>query len=171
MPLNFVEPAASNSRVYGGLPPQLKAKLATQKLTENSHHDGIKPDTFVTNARLSTFYDVLTTNVDNTGALFVSSFEAKAYPIAGVQWHPEKNNFEWSLALGPDAIPHGADASAVSQYMANYVVSAARRSSHKFATVAEEAAALMYNYPAVPDPHGYFSQIYMFHRPPPPPQL
>ena len=90
--------------------------------------------------------------------------------FAGVQWHPEKNNFEWGTALGPEAIPHGADATAVSQYMANYVVSAARRSAHKFGTAKEENAALIYNYPAVPDPAGYFSQIYMFQRPPSQPQ-
>ena len=89
MPLDFVEPAASGSRLYGGLTPQLKEKLATQKLTENSHHDGIKPETFSTNARLSKFYTVLSTNVDTTGAPFVSSFEAKAYPFAGMHLPPE----------------------------------------------------------------------------------
>jgi len=169
LPLDFVEPAASTSYLYGGLPVELKQKLATSKLTENSHHDGIKPATFQSNGRLAAFYDVLSTNVDGRGTPFVSSMEAKAYPIAGVQWHPEKNSFEWGTSLGPKAIPHGADATAVAQYMANVVVDQARRSSHTFPSTDEEAAALIYNYAAVPDPNGYYSQVYLFRRPPLPP--
>jgi len=170
LPLDFVEPAASMSALYGGLPTELKRKLATENLTENSHHDGLKPATFRSNARLAAFYNMLSTNVDDHGRAFVSSFEAKAYPIGGVQWHPEKNNFEWGTSLGPNAIPHGADATAVSQYMANHVVSQARKSAHAFPSRDKEAAALIYNYAAVPDPNGYFSQVYLFSRSPSPPR-
>ena len=165
LPLEFVEPAASQSSLFGGMDATLKQWLATQKLTANSHHDGIKPATFDSDARLKAFYNVLSTNVDSQGRPFVSSFEAKSYPFAGTQWHPEKNNFEWGTTLGPRAIPHGAAATAVSQYVADFVVSQARRSTHRFATSDEEAAALIYNYPAVPDPSSYFSQVYLFQRP------
>ena len=96
--------------------------------------------------------------------------EGKRYPVYGTQFHPEKNNFEWGVINGhPNAIPHGADATAVSQYMANFVVGEARRSPHRFASSEEEAAALIWNYPAVADPNGYYSQVYLFQRPPPPP--
>ena len=165
-PLLFEEPAATASRLYGELPPALKTKLATANLTANSHHDGIAPATFGTsgNAKLAAFYDVLSTNVDSVGRPFVSTIEAKRYPFFGTQWHPEKNNFEWGLKLGPAAIPHGRDATAVSQYAADFFVQAARSSTHVFATPAAEAAALIYNYAAVPDPSGYFSQVYIFER-------
>ena len=165
LPLDFVEPAASRSGLFGGLGATLKQWLATQKLTANSHHDGIKPATFASDDRLKAFYNVLSTNVDGQGRPFVSSFEAKSYPFAGTQWHPEKNNFEWGTTLGPHAIPHGAAATAVSQYVADFVVSQARQSSHSFASPADEAAALIYNFPAVPDPNGYFSLVYLFRRP------
>ena len=164
LPLDFEEPATTNSRLFGGL-GSLKHPLATENLTENSHHDGISPSTFVTNAALADFYTVLSTDKDGTGAPFVSTMEAKKYPIYGVQWHPEKNNFEWTLKLGPNAIPHSANAVKVSQYMANFLVGESRQSSHSFPTKEAEAAALMYNYPAVPDPNKYYSQVYIFDRP------
>jgi gamma-glutamyl hydrolase len=158
----------ARSALFGGLSPSLKYKLAQDNLTENSHHDGIAPASFRRNKRLAAFYDVLSTNADSTGAPFVSTMEAKHYPIAGTQWHPEKNNFEWGTKLGPKAIPHGADATAVSQYVADFVVGLARQSAHAFKSAQAEAAALIYNYQAVPDPNGYFSQVYIFNRPPPP---
>lgn len=166
-PLDFTEPAASTSRLYGAMPPGLKTKLAEENLTANSHHDGIAPSVFVAsvgNANLAAFYDVLSTNADGTGRPFVSTIEAKRYPFFATQWHPEKNNFEWGLKLGPAAIPHGRDATAVSQYAADFFVEACRSSTHTFSTPAAEAAALIYNYPAVPDPAGYFSQVYIFER-------
>ena len=109
---------------------------------------------------------MLSTNADGTGKPFVSTMEARRYPFAATQWHPEKNNFEWGTKLGPAAIPHGADATAVSQYVADHVVGLARRSAHAFPSAAAEADALIYNYPAVPDPNGYFSQVYVFDRTP-----
>jgi gamma-glutamyl hydrolase len=168
LPLDFVEPVATTSRLYSGLSAELKQKLATEKLTANAHHDGIRPSTFQSNPRLASFYDVLSTNVVN-GSAFVSSIEAKAYPFAATQWHPEKNSFEWTTLNGEGAIPHGADATAVAQYMADFVVGQARRSAHAFPSESEEAAALIYNYPAVPGPEGYFAQVYLFQRPPLPP--
>ena len=36
------------------------------------------------------------------------------YPLYGVQWHPEKNPFEWTRELN---IPHSAEAILASQYM------------------------------------------------------
>ena len=170
LPLDFVEPAATNSRLYGHLPTSLKQSLATNGLTLNAHHDGLAPSSFTTNQRLAAGFDVLSTNKDGHGRPFVSSIEAKHYPfagtplchgrgrsrltawqplpppccldtppseasalsvaqleaspLAGTQWHPEKNNFEWREGIG---IPHTADAVAVSQYVANFIVSNARR--------------------------------------------
>ena len=48
--------------------------------------------------------------------------------------------------------------------MANFVVSEARQNTHSFDTMKEETAALIYNYPAVPDPNGYFEQVYIWSR-------
>ena len=85
LPLRFTS-ASKSSDLYGGLPVSLREALATENITENSHHDGIAPATYRTNARLAAFYDVLSTNVDGAGSPFASTIEAKRYPIAATQW-------------------------------------------------------------------------------------
>lgn len=49
------------------------------------------------------------------------------YPIIALQWHPEKNAFEWNTRLH---IPHSPDAVEVTQEVANYFVSQARKNAH-----------------------------------------
>lgn len=43
------------------------------------------------------------------------------------QWHPEKNAFEWASFL---RIPHSPEGIEVTQEMANFFVSEARKSNH-----------------------------------------
>merc|ERR1712232_267280 len=101
---------------------------------------------------------------DAGGKAFVSTIEARHLPITATQWHPEKNNFEWGKVgkLGFAAIPHNPDAVLVSQYLANNFVNRARQNSHRFKSSDAESRALIYNYPAVADPSGYFSQVYLW---------
>ena len=164
LPLAFAEPAASQSRLFADMTPELKHQLATENLTENSHDAGIAPPTFKINAKLASFYNVLSTNVDYAGKPFVSTYEAKSFPFYATQWHPEKNAFEWGGIgkLGEKAIPHGAHATAVTQFVANFFVGEARKSGHRFKTEAAEAAALIYNDMAVKGPNGYFEQVYLW---------
>lgn len=42
--------------------------------------------------------------------VYISTVEAKEYPILGLQWHPEKNTFEWTKHKN---IPHGYWASEI----------------------------------------------------------
>jgi hypothetical protein len=49
------------------------------------------------------------------------------YPVYATQWHPEKNAFEWPTFLH---IPHSPDAIEVSQEVANFFISEARRNTH-----------------------------------------
>ena len=44
---------------------------------------------------------------------------AKDYPIYGVQFHPEKNGFEW---VADEAIPHSEHAVIIMQNLANFFV-------------------------------------------------
>jgi hypothetical protein len=57
------------------------------------------------------------------------------YPVYATQWHPEKNAFEWASFL---RIPHSPEGIEVTQEMANFFVSEARRSNH--AAVRQSAA-------------------------------
>lgn len=42
-----------------------------------------------------TFFDILLTNKDKDGNEYISAIKHKKYPFYGVQFHPEKPNFEW----------------------------------------------------------------------------
>jgi len=53
------------------------------------------------------------------GTEFISSIEHKVYPFYGVQFHPEKNAFEWKI----HSVPHSADAILVEQFYGNFFVS------------------------------------------------
>eukprot|EP01004_Peranema_trichophorum_P006353 NODE_5176_length_1054_cov_49.340494_g4618_i0.p1 GENE.NODE_5176_length_1054_cov_49.340494_g4618_i0~~NODE_5176_length_1054_cov_49.340494_g4618_i0.p1 ORF type:complete len:300 (-),score=33.05 NODE_5176_length_1054_cov_49.340494_g4618_i0:107-1006(-) len=158
LPLNFTS-IAKTSRLYGNIPPNLYQALSTQDITENSHVSGVSPQTFKNNARLNAFFDVLSVNEDDKGKEFASSFEAKNYAIYGTQFHPEKNAFEWTTQI---PISHTSDAISITQYFADFFISATRVSTRKFPSLDEENAALIYNYSPIKDPSGYYQQIYVF---------
>jgi len=165
LPLEFTADAKS-SRLFRDMSPALFNATSVENLTENSHVNGIVPAMFDANEHLKKFFTVLSTNVDTKGKQFVSTFESKDYPITASQWHPEKNNFEWGSIgeLKEKAIPHSANAVALSQHIANSFVNAARRNSHRFVPAGSEADFLIYKYKTGPDPNGYFSEIYSWTR-------
>jgi len=160
LPLDFT-PAARKSNLFRTMSDDLFSATSKENLTENSHHSGIKPEMYDTNDKLNGFYTVLSTNLDYKGERFVSTVEAKNYPITASQWHPEKNNFEWGKIgeLGEKAIPHTAHAVELSQHMANNFVSRARNSEHHFENL---SAVLVENCPITMDPQGYFAGIYLY---------
>ena len=53
--------------------------------------------------------------------ILLASFHAlgRDYPFYGVQWHPEKNPFEWTSAA---VINHSKKAVLVTQYVADFFV-------------------------------------------------
>jgi gamma-glutamyl hydrolase len=163
LPLEFTS-AAKTSKLFSGLDSKLRTALATQNITENSHTSGVEPKKYESVPRLKKFFEVLSTNSDSQGVPFVSTIEAKHYPITASQWHPEKNNFEWGKIgkLGYEAIPHSEAAVLLSQYMANNFVNRAKLNSHRFSSSEAETEALIYNHAPVADPQGYFSQIYLW---------
>lgn len=66
------------------------------------------------------------------------------YPFYGVQFHPEKNLYEWIINRN---ISHTSNAIRAAQYFANFFVDEARKSVHSFASVDEENSVLIYNFP------------------------
>lgn len=101
--------AAKTSRLFNGISTDSLRVLATQNVTMNFHHDGVKPSTYESNPKLKLFYNILSLNVDRKGPIsrnnsgesqelgvaFISTMEAKEWPIYGVQWHPERNQYEF----------------------------------------------------------------------------
>jgi gamma-glutamyl hydrolase len=95
-------------------PPLLRWQLGACMLTPTCcpQHDGVEPSAFSRIPRLGAFFSVVSTNTDLKGKAFVSTMEAKSgAPIYGVQWHPERNGFQFSLSAGEDHINHSLCAS------------------------------------------------------------
>lgn len=57
--------------------------IVKQPLTTNLHHDGVYPKTFAENAKLNSFFDVLSTNVDANDKPFVSTIEGTSVSFMG----------------------------------------------------------------------------------------
>lgn len=148
LPLNFTD-AAPSSRMFGGASKELYQWLAEKPITMNNHQQGISVERFATYQKLVDFYTVLSTNYDRKGLHFVSSYEAKKYPVYAVQFHPEKNSFEYGEY--PDGTPyevvnHSYEAIVMGQYFTNFFINEARKNDLKFADAAFEQKALIYNY-------------------------
>jgi gamma-glutamyl hydrolase len=158
LPLNLTT-AARESQLFAGIDAGLLSAITSENITANAHQSGVTPSEYESNHKLREFFQVLSTNTDSDGKPFVSTIEARQYPISATQWHPEKSNFEWTTML---AIPHSKEAVLLSQHVANDLVNRARKSRHRFASSEAERKALIYNFAPVADPYGYFAQVYVW---------
>lgn len=114
--------------------------VTRRNVTLNNHRNGIDPDRFLQNGNLTDWWDITSVNVDANGRPFVSTIEPKlsqnAIPFYGVQYHPEKNTFEY--ATYPDtnipyeAIDHSPEGIQFSLYMASKFVALTRRNLHTY---------------------------------------
>ncbi|KAG8441187.1 hypothetical protein GDO86_006799 [Hymenochirus boettgeri] len=142
LPLNLTS-HASSSKMFCNAPPGLLQVLSQEQVTANFHRFGITTQTFQANEKLNDFYHILSTNRDDNGVEFVSTMEARNYPIYGVQWHPEVIFFKRSSDY---AFLHSPSAVWISQYFADFFVNEARKSQNHFVSVEEEEAALIHNW-------------------------
>uniref|UniRef100_A0A3Q3R4I2 folate gamma-glutamyl hydrolase n=2 Tax=Monopterus albus TaxID=43700 RepID=A0A3Q3R4I2_MONAL len=159
LPLNLTT-EANSSKMFEGFPDELMKALTQEPLTGNFHHFGVTVETFQENEKLKNFFSVLSTNVAENGAHFVSTIEGKKYPFYGVQWHPEVNRFQWDRKLN---FPHSHHAVQLSSLLADFFVNEGRRSLHRFDDPEEEASSLIYNYtPVYAGNFTAYEQIYFF---------
>lgn len=87
----------------------------------------------------------MSVNNDWNGFEFISSIEHRQYPFYAVQFHPEKNLYEW---VRNKNISHTSSAIIASQYFAEFFVNEARKSDHHFMDSKDEDQYMIYNYPA-----------------------
>lgn len=125
LPLAWTD-AAAKSPMVRAMPRDVYNTFGTENSTTNLHHDGVTPTTFFTNPLLPGFFNILSTNKDRVGKKFLSTIEAKDYPIRAVQWHPERNIFDWHA--GRD-FNHGTTAVAANAWTSNFFVGEARRNT------------------------------------------
>jgi gamma-glutamyl hydrolase len=130
MPLQVTSRAAT-SRLFGSTSPRAQEAfkiLSTENVTYNSHHYGVAPTEFVGPTKLGQFYSVLSLNDDRAGLTFVSTIEARNYPIYGLQWHPEKASFEWEADL---VINHSRQSVFANNHMADFFINECRKSPRR----------------------------------------
>ncbi|CAF4862084.1 unnamed protein product [Rotaria sp. Silwood1] len=157
-------PDAADSRLLGrSLPINIKNALQHEPTTANFHIFCMRPENFSADPILSTFYKMLTVSPDTEGQAFVSTIESRRYPIFGVQWHPEKNGFEWRVNT---TIPHTKNSVEVMQYMANFLTNQARQNTNHFSSLQDELKYLIYQYTSefYDLDKSHFQQVYFFYE-------
>jgi len=160
LPLSFT-PNAYGSRWFARVNMIVIDILANQPVTMNNHVECVSPADFENNPYLPNFYDVLSVNYDRKGKEFISTMEGQKYPVYAMQWHAEKNQFEWDPN---EVINHSPDAIYAMEYFSQFLVDEARNSNHSFHNAAIEMKSLIYNYPVlysaplIPN----FQQAYVF---------
>jgi len=161
LPLHFA-PGAKKSRLMKHAAPGIWKTLAERPMAMNVHQKGVPKEIFTNSTELANFYRIISTNKDRNGTVFVSSFEARHYPIYCLQWQPEKISFVWNPVL---AVDHSPDAIRVAQYIANFFMVQARQNGQRFKTRQEEEANLIFHRNPVYIGHiveSPYEQIYLF---------
>jgi gamma-glutamyl hydrolase len=69
--------------------------VMNRKVLRFNHRWGVAPDKFRRLRRISRKLRITSTGLDREGKEFVNSFEGIKYPLYGVQYHPEKNKFNF----------------------------------------------------------------------------
>ncbi|KAJ4454700.1 putative Gamma-glutamyl hydrolase A [Paratrimastix pyriformis] len=143
LPLEFT-PETATSRMLGKAttPADVLTTLSTKPVTINWHHYGITPDDFYNDRVLPGFYRVLATNADTQGRRFISMVEGRKYPVYGLQWHAERNQYEWGTG---EKLDHSVEAVRAVEWVVNYFVQDCRQSGHQLGADLEKTL-LIYNF-------------------------
>lgn len=94
---NVSWPLANVSRSSVLYPDDQHETLQTTPIAFHSHHKGLRPEDI--SDELASIVRITSTNVDSNGQPFVGTIESRdpdGWPIFGVQYHPEKNMFEYA---------------------------------------------------------------------------
>lgn len=147
-----------NSRVFEGMSENLKLYAESEAPAYFYHRYGKRYDRFVLDERLSSFFNINSVSQDLDGTWFVSSAEAKKFPIYVSQFHPEMNIFEWKTK---DNVNHDPESIEFSQFIANFIAKEARKNNHRFENSQEEEKYLIYNHNPV-KVEDFYEQVYFF---------
>lgn len=116
-PLQFSKDAERSRLLGSNLPTDVLDYLVNANTTANFHEWCLTPQNF-TERGVNKVFNLLSVNKDSDGLTFISTLEAKDYPFYAVQFHPEKNIYEWTDKPGHNRIPHIPEAIRVGQYFA-----------------------------------------------------
>ncbi|XP_060535921.1 gamma-glutamyl hydrolase-like isoform X2 [Cylas formicarius] len=159
IPLNFSKDY-ENSRMFSRTPDETINILKSKNVTYNQHRYCLTKASLKENDLLDD-WQILATNIDSNGLEFISAMEHRTYPLYGVQFHPEKNQFEFKKNKG---FPHSEQSVRVAQHFANFFVGECRKNANRFPNDDVEVRSLIYNF----NPkytgmnNSYYEQIYTF---------
>lgn len=140
---------------------RLYEAMKYKKITYNQHEFGVTPKAFRQYDGLRRDFDILATSFDQQNREFIAAMEHKTKNVFGIQFHPEKNIFEW---YSNGNFPHSADAVLFSQTLANAFVSKARENSNSFGVDPEtEASYLIQNHHLTFKGNSYFGSTFVFY--------
>lgn len=161
LPLEFREDFSS-SKMFTAASKEVINILASEDVTYN-YHQFCVTERGLKEFSLEKDWAILSTNKDVNGLEFISSYESRNFPFYGIQFHPEKNMFEFKASL---KIPHSENAVIASQYFANAFVQETRKNNHSFNNWESEQKSLIYNYPAqfTGIKNSSYEQLYMFKK-------
>ncbi|CAG2165230.1 unnamed protein product [Oppiella nova] len=99
LPLNMT-PGFMDSRLFSGADPTIVNILTEEAVTYNHHKRCLTLEAYQA-SDLKNKFKILSTNTDGKGVEFVSTWESVSGdpPIYGVQWHPEKNAYEYDYNI------------------------------------------------------------------------
>ncbi|KAG5677951.1 hypothetical protein PVAND_007664 [Polypedilum vanderplanki] len=159
LPLIFKD-GFHESRMFKNAPSHVIEILRTEPVTSNFHQFCVTEKN-LTDFHIDKEWHVISVNDDWNGLEFISTIENYRYPFYGIQFHPEKNLYEW---VRNKNISHTTNAVIASQYFAEFFVSEARKNDHHFADAKTEDLYVIYNYPETftGAKGSSFEQCYMF---------
>lgn len=99
--------------------------VTTLPITLNNHRYGVSPAAFQANAKLSSLFTITSINKDVNGRPFVSTMEPRHplhFPFYGVQYHPEKNLFEYGSYPKTDIAYEVIQHSYAARYVAFHLI-------------------------------------------------
>ena len=134
----------NESRLFKNAPNEIITILKNEPVTSNFHQFCITEKN-LTAYNLTQDWRVMSVNNDWNGFEFVSSIEHRNFPFFGVQFHPEKNIYEWVKNRN---ISHTFNAIKASQYFADFFINEARKSPNRFANDTEIDQYVIYNFEA-----------------------
>jgi gamma-glutamyl hydrolase len=149
----------SGSALLGDLSDNLQARLQSgDGILYFNHHFAVTRAYYEGNAQLRAFWKVDAFTTSSFSDEFLSVFSAKDYPFYGVQFHPEKNLFEWKVYA--DRSDSGAE---IVQILSNRFVEQARQSKNQFANEADFTKLSIYNFKTHSTNMSFLS-IYLFNE-------
>ena len=127
------------SKLFKHFPASMIEKLETLPLTYNIHNYGIHLADFYKEKELSNLFRVITTNIDDKGVEYLSITEAKNYPFYTVQFHPERNLYDFQK----ENTPHSIEAGQFANLLAQRFIEDAKKNMNAFSSHNETVSKLI----------------------------